>query len=720
MTTLTTNIELVDLALDPLGDARYTCRDPALLYREAMRHGLAVDHWYGRANTYRCPRGKEPGRAWLLLSRRDVLGNREKAVDTGLDLTVAYALEFTYGTTTLLIDDLYIRDVRSLYADALDTSNETTMLVELVDKRAILQLSTINSQYNVFCPDPPADADASADLSDNAPGSGSAAGFYYAASLNAGVMWTWQTMLDNVWANLPAAVAGGAPVLPYTPNDYPRGFRWIGVSAWDVYHAVLDRLDCVLVLNPVAGTFSIVRRNAAQNLAPLDGDPDLQAAHSPQQGVAGYPETIRVFFPRREEHHGSEKEIQRTAGNYRDNQAYSKDVATGLTGAVAGTVLPVWDDMPAVYTFAGAHLNATHCDARAAEVAANTSARLQHCEEPRRRLYSGLKSVVLCGSEIAEIRWGDAGGGMLTEYRGMGLAREGECAGGNGEIARELLLPPDVVRRGWPDYPRLTQALEITNSTPVNGVYEAKLLRLDPEQDLADTPEYTNDVDVFAVEIDFGSLSDDARYLGRLIGTYKTTGEGAEARPLYLVGKRVGEAVQWAKIQSGFANATGATSHEVSVKTSWPDGTTETGAAFNVYTPIKPNHDTSLFTAYVVGYVEHAASGKKWIVTDCWDAPMCTVVGWNTETEIRDGWHELANQKGRYLRGCDPEDDAELGVVQVGATGGGLCHTHCQHGTNLFSYTIGSSTLYAFPDQPGACVGHIDPWLGIQWIERFE
>jgi hypothetical protein len=507
MTTVATSVKLGTIA----------CRDPQLLRSEAARHGFSIDHWYGKANSFRCPRGPQPGQGWVLLSRKDVLGDREAAADTGLNLTATHSLEFKYGPTTLTIPGLYIRDVRALYADSYNSSNESTYLVELADKRAIFALSTINQWYNTLCPDPPADDDTGAFTSTS---------LYYANSLNSGALWTWATMLADIWDELPGQGTGDAPSLPYTPDDYPRNFRFIGVSAWEAYNTVLEKIGCVLCYNPITQAFSVVRLNAAQALGAINTDTDLISSHSHQSGVTTYPATIRVFFPRRDEHHGSEKELQQTAGNYRDTAAYSKDIASGITGAVAGTIVPLWDDWPAVYTFAGTHLNQTECDDRAAEVAANYANKLQHCDGPYRRLFYGLKTAVLCGSEIAEIRWGDTGHpqlGMTTEYRGSELVDGPDGGTEDCEPVAESLLPVDVVRQGFPDYPRLTHLVEITGAKTY-GLYPAKVVRVDPEQDFSSSTAFTDDVTCYVLPLDGQDLSDGNHALGRVIGTATVSG----------------------------------------------------------------------------------------------------------------------------------------------------------------------------------------------------
>ena len=712
MAVVKTSIEFVDLNLDPGGTVKYACLDPQQLYREATRLGASVEHWHGKANSFHCPRGKVAGRAYVLLPRKEVLGRRENAGDTGLDFTATYAIEFTHGSTTLTISELYVIGARELYADGQDTSDQTPMLLELADKRDLMGMSSCNVWYNSLCPGAPADADAAGDFSTDTD-------LYYAESLNGGAFWTWQTMCGDLWGDLPSGLSPGvSPTLPYAPDDYPRNLRFVGISPWDAYHEVLAKLGCVLLYNPLTGAFTIVRTNAAQNVASITTDTDLLAHHGSHKGVVDYPATIRVFFPRRMEHQGSEKEIQRVAGNWIDNETYSKDIASGLTGAVTGTVHSIIDDMPAVYKFDATALNTTACDTRAAEVAANYKNQLLYDLGEYRSLFRGLKSAVLPGASIAEIRWYDTGSGMVTEYLGAATAQPEP--GDGPSLAKEPWLPPDLQRPGFPDYPRLVHMVECDNSTVDAGCYEGKVVRLDPEQALG-SASFTNGADCWIYPIEGQSVSSGDRFLGRLVGTANI---GADIRPLFVVGSRGSETIKFAVYQSG-TNGDAQVPRTFSVKTSWHDGSHITGDAFDVVTHVRWALDTSLFAGDVVGYVLHPESADpptKVIVTDCWDDKFGTVKAWDELGGVSppNGWEDFTSARGRYLRGWDQADDAGFGQVTVGGTGGTLAHHHCCHSMTEFTYSTGGSSLWAHTNSSleHEDASHMDPWLGIRFIKR--
>ena len=144
----------------------------------------------------------------------------------------------------------------------------------------------------------------------------------------------------------------------------------------------------------------------------------------------------------------------------------------------------------------------------------------------------------------------------------------------------------------------------------------------------------------------------------------------------------------WGKIQSSPTptNASGATSQTFSVKTCKWDGTGETGSAFDVKTPIRANHDTALFTGYVIKWHIEPDSTKL-IDSDCWDDPIGTIRAVGVDTAVRDGWEELTDARSRFLVGMQTGTD--MTWDHYGDTGG----------TNLVALTVG---LQDHPEGYGA------------------
>lgn len=412
--------------------------------------------FFERANSYTCPLGPKPGSAWILMLR---------VVQDRLDVNAFHELRWADGKNLLTIPSLSIVKSSTMNM-ARRGDGDAARLVEFRDKRHQLGMfSSIDAQYNVRIP---------------APSTTSGTGLYYTDSLNSGSTWTWQTLVTNVWAALPST-AGTAPTLPYSPDDKPEGFRFIGVNAWEALHVVLEKINCTTAYDPIADTFSYVRLGTTQaglaaKLAGLtrrlmyDYDPgsDFQ--------LGNMPATVRVFFHRREEAHGWERDTP-NASNWEMFPAVSKDRATSIAGALSGSVLAVWDDLPALFNSAGANSNSAALQTRANEIGDNIRDRIDVSEERGRRMYSGLVEDILPGSEVSEVRWRDFGDetGLVTEIVRIPL-REGSAffelkrnvatAGG---FVGEKLQTTDLARATHPLWPRLGQIVQVNDGASADG-----------------------------------------------------------------------------------------------------------------------------------------------------------------------------------------------------------------------------------------------------------
>jgi len=284
-------------------------------------------------------------------------------------------------------------------------------------------------------------------------------------------------MVANMWAALPAGVAGAAPSLPYTPGGTPDGWQFIGVNAWDALHTVLEKIGCTTVFNPITAAFAIVRNGAVQA-----GYADAIAANArymdtavPYRSAApDAPATIRVFFNRFDEDHGVEKDTLEGTGTLLSTMVQSKDYATGIAGAVSGTVLPLWDDLSAVYAN-GSITNdsdlTTRANARGAEWVNTRTQRARH-----RRRYQGVIDDFTPGSQVAAVYWANQGNGFTTEvvnheseptepyvHDGSGHADDDVVAGA------ERLTPPNIGRPQFPVNPRVGQPVQVYHSSGTQG-----------------------------------------------------------------------------------------------------------------------------------------------------------------------------------------------------------------------------------------------------------
>jgi hypothetical protein len=262
------------------------------------------------------------------------------------------------------------------------------------------------------------------------------------------------------------------------------------------------------------------------------------------------PETVRVFFHRKEVNFGIERDVQ-DSSNWEMAAVVSKDRATGITGAIAGSVLTVWDDLPALFDGAGTNTNSAALQTRADEVGDNVRDRINVSEERFRRMYSGMISTVLPGSQVSEVRWRDFGDetGAVTEIIRTPPKGPGGAGLGNWLPANERLGPPDLSRASHPVYPRVSQPVQVDDGATAtggdvapngSGVIPGFVLR-----NVAGTYSQIMACWIKPTDLEGGGTPSEAttislrqkdRFHGRLSGTLT---HSADTRPLYLV--RAGE-----------------------------------------------------------------------------------------------------------------------------------------------------------------------------------
>ena len=381
--------------------------DPGSLYLSATEYGGPKDFWQ-RANSYTCPRGKEPGTGWLLMLRKDL--------DT-LDLNALHELKWYDGKRTLKIPSLIIVKANCMAA-ALAGDEDAPYLLKVADKRQMLKMSSMSVAYNVRRP-------VTQSTTEPAPSN------YTTASLeSSAITWTWKTMLDDIWGDLPTTYVDDPPQMPFAPHGVPEGFRFHGVSAWEAYHAVLEKLNCTTIYDPIADTFSVVSLGATQDglestLQRLqregrqiyDYDPaSISGTSYPATRTAiraNIPDFVSVYF--RKYYHMAD--FSRTMTGIAPlvdfaDEFYFTNVQ--LTNSGVSTIVPLWDDLPAIYDREGTALNSAAVAARAAERAAKYLASLNNEDG---QWFLGAATVIKPGSQVSSVTWRDYGDvdGLLTE-----------------------------------------------------------------------------------------------------------------------------------------------------------------------------------------------------------------------------------------------------------------------------------------------------------------
>ncbi len=220
-------------------------------------------------------------------------------------------------------------------------------LVELTDARGILcnkwfQFPT-TSMYNIRSPAYP-DTFQLSSMND-----------YPTAGPESKTTWTWSTMLQNLWEQMP--LLGTWPGLPYAPAGTPEGFWFSGVSAFTALCDVLDHLGLVIACDLTSNTpFTIVSDGAddpvftalqTQYLTNLEDDLEWI-----DTGAGRVPATVKVFFRRRNAIYGTEETVTKVSSNpYQWNMSslYEISVPAPIFFASAIGTHHIWSDFTIQY-----------------------------------------------------------------------------------------------------------------------------------------------------------------------------------------------------------------------------------------------------------------------------------------------------------------------------------------------------------------------------------
>jgi len=379
-----------------------------------------------KANSYHCPLGANPGKAWVLMKKSDV-----DALSKTDSLQLVFRNHDTQGTTTNTFRGLYlIRASRILRGTPADAS--AAFLVELADKRCLLTMTdTGNAQYNVRS---------------------NAAPQQYISGTEG---YTWSSMAANLWGKM-ESILGPFPGLPNSPHGLPENWRFIGTNAWQALHQVLESIGCTTAYNPLTESFSIVQLGSTQTeWAQLAGTitHDVETIYGTAHKL---PATIRVHFPTRQPF-GQERDTEADANWSIERAAHHIDISTEL--GTAGTIVHLWDDLTLAFDESDQPSNLAELQARANQRADNYVQRLQTPKQ--HKLLVGIDTSVLPGGEVRQIlwrHWGESLGGTITEISSGTEIPGTETFSGT---QQETLPPAPDLQRGFPTFPRLTNAIEI-------------------------------------------------------------------------------------------------------------------------------------------------------------------------------------------------------------------------------------------------------------------
>lgn len=488
-----------------------------------------------KANGYKCPIGPDPGIGYVLIKRSEwdkISAQRH----------TSFALSFRCVPRVVTLPGMRIVSAINVTAGDKDSPDAVYML-KLTDKRWHARMSDIAQQFNMRCPAPPAT---------------SGDDLYYEDSLNSGVAYTWAEVCSTIWALIPGF--GSFPGLPVTPDGTPEDFSFVGVSAIDALMVVLKKIGCTIAYNPITDGVSIIECGITQ--AGLSAALATQGSHLIDMNPFNVPttlvpHTIRVYFHRLDEQYGCQKVTQRTTGAWATSAWHSIDVASGMANAVAGSVVALWDDLPALYDPGDSLTNGSALSARATARATDWINDATTGAARRRTMYQGPVEI-LPGSQISTVYWraldgSPDGDGLITEVmNGPGTPKLPDAATGlesaaSPGAAGEALAPPDLNRHSRPHFPPLVHLVRIggDNSGDLVGptgdnLWSGQVLRVDPTVGFSDGSPYITGEDIWISVPNLLTGSDNAncelpqgeRFFARLSGSASVDDE---VRPHYSI-----------------------------------------------------------------------------------------------------------------------------------------------------------------------------------------
>lgn len=330
------------------------CQDAEKEAANCERWGYPTD-WFGRfrPNSFVNPRGVEPGRGAVLLSRAQLSSlNLNRYHD--LTFRVLSGKPATSGAGVTLKELVCVPPFTCLTPGREDDP-AAVYLVPIADKRHLAKMGTWmfpgRMMFNVRA----------LSVADEATAAPRTEATYYKDTTNSGTDWTWATAAQALWAdiitilgtkptNSSANVWPAWPGLAATPSGKPEDLDYRGWGAWDALCDLLARIGQEPVYNLFTDTLSIVQTGAAD----ADLTAKLATKASATKGEQAYdaapvmanlglvPAGVWVWFRRRRQYLGTEK---LASSNALDNDyvrdPYSVFVSAAslgytVTGAVTG------------------------------------------------------------------------------------------------------------------------------------------------------------------------------------------------------------------------------------------------------------------------------------------------------------------------------------------------------------------------------------------------
>lgn len=394
-------------------------------------------------SSYWCPVGPMPGVASVLMTRGDLLKIQEDDTFT-LKFRTLSDTDLAANTATFIALGL-VKSERISTGEPEDPDG--VYVVQLADKRYLLERWSDTGEIN-------ANIRSYASSTDHLTGTGSA---------------TWASLSQAIWETM--SPLGTFPGLPYAPDGVPENWRFHGVNSWEALHEVLGKIGCTTAYNPFTAGFSIVRLGAEQIIESTTRFWSSLVADPLESLATKVPETIRVYFATDYKSIGQERDTELATNWSTTDAADFIDVLTGVEGAVAGTILGLWDDMPRLLNEDNTLTNLSALTTRASERSTNW---LLDAQVGRNYdVLIGTRTEFLPGSQVKAVLWRYwPGGGQMDGTATEVIRHPGLPIGFTGRSlsttqfapVNENIAPPDLARKTFPGYPRLPNLVQIDDS----------------------------------------------------------------------------------------------------------------------------------------------------------------------------------------------------------------------------------------------------------------
>jgi hypothetical protein len=500
--------------------------DPRKLYSEYQRivaqqpdtwPAISTEFW-GLANSYRCPRGKAAGYAWLLLRRGDI-----DSFDINLPQEFKIEANGKKYVTKLLV-------VRALcMTPGAPGDPDGIYLVYAIDRRFLPWRLSPTDTGLVMGANQRRELAASLEIDGTAP-----TGEFYTGFLTSSTtLRTWAKTLEDAWTNTSLHITTGTawPGLPYTPASHPENVNLShSFCSWVRFHYLLSLICCDTVYDPWTSnsadegsgipswvgcsSTSFVRLGEQQEtLIAL-----VKKARSAgtllfdyeclESDAAKYPGLYWTAYPI--SHFRQPHEAPLVAGvtgqhlidTYWQKTTLVSAIDPDISAATYGheTLLePRKALLNAIGDDLTNPLNETELEVRADELVLNTHNKRKYSEQTFRYVISGHADI-LPGSQVKAVIWGDVGNGYMTEvlsfsgepgqvvsrsqqsFRVHDLQSEFGNPNPPETYTYEHNQPPSVRSTFYNQFPETAIVSVATNQQPTaDGVYSGTIRYVEPD-----------------------------------------------------------------------------------------------------------------------------------------------------------------------------------------------------------------------------------------------